>query len=63
MDSIVIDLESEDLSYHQARQIRLQIGKDVDQLRNRVRMMRNEEIRAIKKIERTKLKTLEFKKT
>ena len=37
--NIVIDIESEDLTYNQARSIRLQIQRDVEQLRNRVRML------------------------
>jgi len=36
---VVIDLESEDLTYQQARSIRLKIEKDVMQLQNRVRML------------------------
>jgi len=47
----VIDIESEDLTFNQARQIRLQIEKDVEQLRNRVRMLKQEESRAMKKIQ------------
>ena len=58
--NIVIDIESEDLTFNQARQIRLQIEKDVEQLRNRVRMLKMEEQRAIKKIAQTKAKTKQF---
>ena len=58
--NIVIDIESEELSFNQAKQIRLQIEKDVEQLRNRVRMLRNEEMRAVKKIDDTRKKTQEF---
>ena len=34
--------------------------RDVEQLRNRVRMLQNEEMRAMKKIEETKKKTREL---
>jgi len=53
----VIDIESEDLTYNQARSIRLQIQRDVEQLRNRVRMLQQEEVRALKKIQDTRKKT------
>jgi hypothetical protein len=43
---VVIDLESEDLTYAQARSIRLKLEKDVLQLQNRVRMLQEEETRA-----------------
>ena len=55
--NIVIDIESEDLTYNQARSIRLRIQKDVEQLRNRVRMLQQEEVRALKKIQETRKKT------
>ena len=58
--NIVIDIESENLTYNQARSIRLQLQRDVEQLRNRVRMLQNEEVRAIKKIEETRKKTREL---
>jgi len=58
--NIVIDIESENLTYNQARSIRLQLQRDVEQLRNRVRMLQNEELRAIKKIEETRKKTREL---
>ena len=58
--NIVIDIESESLTYNQARSIRLQLQRDVEQLRNRVRMLQNEETRAIKKIEETRKKTREL---
>lgn len=58
--NIVIDIESENLTYNQARSIRLQLQRDVEQLRNRVRMLQNEEMRAVKKIEETKKKTREL---
>ena len=58
--NIVIDIESENLTFNQARSIRLQLQRDVEQLRNRVRMLQNEEIRAIKKIDETKKKTREL---
>ena len=55
--NVVIDIESEDLTYNQARSIRLQLQRDVEQLRNRVRMLRTEVVRAKKKINETKTKT------
>ena len=55
--NIVIDIESEDLTYNQARSIRLQIQRDVEQLRNRVRMLQQEEVRALRKIQDTRKKT------
>ena len=58
--NIVIDIESENLTYNQARSIRLQLQRDVELLRNRVRMLQNEEMRAMKKIEETKKKTREL---
>ena len=58
--NIVIDIESENLTFNQARSIRLQLQRDVELLRNRVRMLQNEEIRAIKKIDETKKKTREL---
>ena len=57
VQNIVIDIESDELSYGQARSIRLQIQRDVEQLRNRVRMIQQEEVRAIKKIDETRKKT------
>ena len=36
----VIDLQSENLTYHQAKAIRSQVQKDVELLRNRVRMLK-----------------------
>ena len=57
---IVIDLESEDLTYSQARSIRLKIEKDVLQLQNRVRMLQEEEARARKKITDTRKKAQEI---
>ena len=58
---VVIDLESEDLTYQQARSLRLKIEKDVMQLQNRVRMLQQEESRAKKKIEDTRKKTKEIR--
>lgn len=49
-EDMIIDLESEDLTYTQARNIRLKIEKDVLQLQNRVRMLQEEEARAKRKI-------------
>lgn len=57
----VIDLESEDLSYAQARAIRVQVQKDCELLRNRVRMLQNEMNRARKKIQETRKKTKDIK--
>lgn len=57
VQNIVIDIESDELTYGQARSIRLQIQRDVEQLRNRVRMLQQEEVRAMKKIEETRKKT------
>lgn len=59
---VVIDLESEDLTYQQARSIRLKIEKDVMQLQNRVRMLQQEETRAKKKIDDTRKKTADIRK-
>ena len=56
----MIDIESENLTFNQARSIRLQLQRDVELLRNRVRMLQNEEIRAMRKIEETKKKTREL---
>ena len=58
--NIVIDIESDNLTYNQARSIRLQLQRDVDLLRNRVRMLQNEESRAMRKIAETKKKTKEL---
>lgn len=60
-EEVVIDLESEDLTYAQARSIRLKIEKDVLQLQNRVRMLQEEETRAKKKISDTRKKTAEIR--
>lgn len=57
----MIDLDSEDLTYAQARSIRLKIEKDVLQLQNRVRMLQEEESRALKKIRDTRKKTSELR--
>ena len=53
----MIDLQSEEISYNQAKKIRQQIQKDVELLRNRVRMLQFEEEKALKKIQETKKKT------
>ncbi|CDW90942.1 UNKNOWN [Stylonychia lemnae] len=52
-----VDLESPDLTYNQAKKIRTQVERDVELLRNRVRMLQLEEERALKKINETKKKT------
>jgi Mg2+ and Co2+ transporter CorA len=57
LQNVVIDIESEDLTFNQARAIRQQIQKDVEQLQNRVRMLQQEEQRAMKKIAETRKKT------
>ena len=57
MQNVIIDIESDELTYGQARSIRLQIQRDVEQLRNRVRMLQQEEAKALKKIEETRKKT------
>lgn len=41
--SMMVDLESEKLSYQEARAIRVNIQHDVQQLKNRVRMLQEEE--------------------
>lgn len=51
-----IDINSQALSYNQAKKIRVQVEKDVELLRNRVRMLQLEEERAMKKISETKKK-------
>jgi len=53
----MIDLESSDLTYNGAKKIRLQVEKDVELLRNRVKMLQMEEAKAMKKINETKKKT------
>ena len=53
----MIDLQSEEISYNQAKKIRQQIQKDVELLRNRVRMLQFEEEKALKKIQETKKMT------
>jgi len=45
------------LTYNQAKTIRQGVQKDVELLRNRVRMLQLEEERALKKINETKKKT------
>lgn len=61
LQNVVIDIESDDLTYNQARAIRQQIQKDVEQLQNRVRMLEQEEKRALKKIADTKNKTKQIR--
>ncbi len=58
---MVFDLETENLTYAQARSIRVKIEKDVQKLANRVRMLQEEEQRAIKKISETKKKAYEIR--
>ena len=59
--NMVFDLETENLTYAQARSIRVKIEKDVQKLANRVRMLQEEEQRAIKKISDTKKKAYEIR--
>lgn len=59
-DGGVIDLESESLTYAQAKAIRIQVQKDCELLRNRVRMLQTEMDRARKKITETRKKTDEI---
>ena len=61
MQDGVIDLESENLTFAQAKSIRFQVQKDCELLRNRVRMLQNEMERAKKKITETRQKTLEIR--
>lgn len=53
----MVDLDNDDISYNQAKRIRQQVEKDVELLRNRVRMLQLEEEKAMKKINETKKKT------
>ena len=59
--NMVFDLETENLTFAQARSIRVKIEKDVQKLANRVRMLQEEEQRAIKKISDTKKKAYEIR--
>ena len=59
----VIDLESGNLTYSQAKAIRQQVQGDCEQLRNRVRMLQMEKERAQKKIVETRKKTAEIRNT
>ena len=52
-----IDLDNDDVTFNQAKRIRQQVEKDVELLRNRVRMLQLEEEKAHKKIMETKKKT------
>jgi hypothetical protein len=52
-----IDLDSDDVTFNQAKRIRQQVERDVELLRNRVRMLQLEEEKAHKKIMDTKKKT------
>jgi uncharacterized protein involved in exopolysaccharide biosynthesis len=55
--SIIEALENPDLPYGEVKRIRQQVQKDVELLRNRVKMLQTEEQRAMKKIAETKNKT------
>ena len=52
-----MDLDSDDVSLNQVKKIRQQVERDVELLRNRVRMLQLEEEKAHKKILETKKKT------
>jgi hypothetical protein len=49
-------LEDPDLPYGEVKRIRQQVQKDVELLRNRVKMLQTEENRALRKIQDTKNK-------
>ena len=55
--AIQIDLENMDLSYQQVKALRVQVERDCELLRNRVRMLFYEKQKAKKKIEETRAKT------
>ena len=55
--SVVVDLESDELTFHEAHAIRVNIEHDVQQLKNRVRMLCEEEQRALRQIHETRVKT------
>lgn len=57
----VIDLEAQNLSNGQVKSIHNQIKRDCSLLRNRVRMLENEMLKANKKINETKKKTFDIK--
>ena len=57
----IIDLEAQDLSSGQVKAIHGQIKRDCSLLRNRVRMLQNEMLKANKKIEETKKKTKDIR--
>ena len=57
----MIDLESDSLTFVQTRQIKQQVERDCQLLRNRVRMLKNEMERARKKIDATNKKTEKIK--
>lgn len=57
----IIDLEAQDLSNGQVKIIHGQIRRDCSLLRNRVRMLQNEMMKANKKIEETKKKTYDIR--
>ena len=55
--SLLIDLESDSLSLKETRAIRVNIQHDVQQLKNRVRLLQEEEQRALRQIYETRTKT------
>ena len=57
----IIDLESQDLTHAQAKAIRIQVQKDCELLRNRVRMLKLETEKARKKIIETRKRTKEIR--
>lgn len=57
MNTFITPSEDASLSYAQAKRLRQQVEKDVELLRNRVRMLQQEETKAVKKISETHRKT------
>jgi len=59
----MIDLENENLSYNEVRAIRANLEYDVQQLKNRTRMLQEEEQRALRQIAETKRKAAKIRQT
>lgn len=57
----LIDLENQDLNYTQIRQIRFGVQKDVELLRNRIRMLQAEKEKSRKKIGETQKRTRQIR--
>lgn len=53
----LIDLENTEYTHTQIRQIRLGVQKDVELLRNRIRMLQTEKEKSIRKIAETRKRT------